>query len=249
MEHFKDHLKKKIVSELRLIFNGADFKLNLGIKNKSDNSIVTIIDTIISSLVKEEIRKIDEFKDFVFYSEEDHDELEFPCIVLDPVDGTRELSQGLPECAVSLAIMYTSRINDERNWGWIFNPFSGFEIDSKQDFCQAQNANKNGLMGMVSRTEWDKGLYIKKTDNILIHPKGSIALKLGLLSAGAIDFVISKRPKNIWDIAAGSIICSKRNIKTWQDKSMVLNLDYKKFEAPLVWATEEVFTLLKKDQI
>lgn len=249
MEDLKNHLKKKIVSQLDLIFNGTDFRNNLNIASKSDNSIVTKVDTIISDLVKKEIELREQFNGFTFFCEEDHDELYFPCVVLDPIDGTRELSQGIPECAVSMAVMYSSKIDDPKNWGWIFNPFTGFEIDSDQPFCQPLNLNKNLLFGMVSRSEWSRGLHSCQNKNIIIQPKGSIALKLGLLSAGAIDFVVSKRAKNIWDIAAGSIICSRKNIKTWQNEKLVEKLETKMIEASLTWATDNVFQLLQKETL
>lgn len=245
----KEVLKSKIQFEIKQIFEDKNFKNNLEIKNKYDNSIVTILDTKISNIVKEEVKKIIPYQNFVFYSEEEHNELSFPCVVLDPIDGTRELCQGLPECSISLAIMESPSLCDRRNWAWIYNPFTGFDIDSDQAFFPSINVQKNNLTGMVSRSEWEKGLYHNENSSILICPKGSIAFKLGLLAAGAIDFVISRRPKNIWDIAAGSILCQQRGIEMWADEKIIQSLNDKTYFPELVWGSESTLSILKSKKV
>ena len=70
-------------------------------------------------------------------------------------------------------------------------------------------------------------------------PKGSIALKLGFLASGACEFVISKEPKSIWDIAAGTILCKQRGIKFYLGKVEQKSLDVKRLNFPLIWCREE----------
>ena len=160
-------------------------------------------------------------------------------MILDPIDGTKGLSKGLSECSFSLAIMKSSKISE--GWGWIFNPFTGFDLCSDDPFFPALSFQKNSLASLVSRTEWDRGLYKKEAldTSICIAPKGSIALKLGYLASGACEFVVSKKPKNIWDIAAGTILCNQRGIKLFIGKREQDKLDGERENPPLIWCREE----------
>ena len=181
---------------------------------KKDQSLVTEIDLFVSELLKQQLSSHDSYSQYSFYCEEDHAEYEFPCAILDPIDGTRELVNGRPECAVSLALMNSALLEDPRNYAWLYNPFSGFSLDSSVLFVSSLNKSSQKTLAFVSRTEFHKGLF----DHYLGHsefeitPRGSIAFKLGLLASGACDFVISLAPKNVWDIAAGTILCHQRGI-------------------------------------
>ena len=231
----RDFIKSEILKKLSELFlEGNAEKIKK--YQKEDHSLVTEVDLFISGLLKKELSGMDNFN---FYCEEDHDELSFPAIVLDPIDGTKGLAKGLAECSFSLAIMKDSKIDG--GWGWIFNPFTGFEICSDDPFFPAINYQKNFLSCLVSRSEWEKGLYKKETSNsnIFVTPKGSIALKLGFLASGACEFVISKEPKSIWDIAAGTILCKQRGIKFYLGKVEQKSLDVKRLNSPLIWCREE----------
>ncbi len=234
-----DRLKEQIVSVVEATC-GTQGVSSQHVTTKKDNSLVTKLDVDLSMLVKNFFLGIEEFKDWNFYSEEDHGEYEFPAIILDPIDGTRELVKGVGECAVSLAIMPTPKLSE--GYGWIFNPFTGFEISSKQKHFPAANNLEQPLNGLVSRSEWSKGYYeIFSTKDIKLVPRGSIAFKLGLLAAGSCDFVYSMRPKNVWDIAAGSIILHQRGYKFYLlEGDEVTSLDFKKYSGPMMWAKKEV---------
>jgi myo-inositol-1(or 4)-monophosphatase len=238
---------KKIFDELKLVLNkslnevfGLHKQRNLIREKKEDQSIVTEIDLLVSNYLKEKLTAIEQLKKFHFFSEEDFYQLEFPAIILDPIDGTNELSKGIGECAVSLAIMHTSEISDPKNFGWIYNPFTTFSIDSSDVHVMLNHFEKPILSGAVSSSEYAKGLYdsVLCSKNIRIFPRGSIAFKLGLLSAGACDFVISKRPKNIWDIAAGTLICSLNGINFYVDGVKQSELKKEKYEGLLIWAKD-----------
>ena len=231
----RDFIKEKILKKFTEVFKDGK-AYNLKKHHKKDNSLVTEIDLFVSDLVKRELSGVNTFN---FYCEEDHSELEFPSLILDPIDGTRGLSKGLAECSLSLAIMKNSNIKD--GWGWVFNPFTGFEVCSDDRFFPAINYQKTHLSCLVSRSEWDSGLYKKECldPNVFLAPKGSIALKLGYLASGACEFVVSKKPKNIWDIAAGTILCKKRGINLFIGGVEQGNLDVKRLDAPLIWCREE----------
>jgi len=54
----------------------------------------------------------------------------------------------------------------------------------------------------VKRGEWQQFLR----DEYQIRPMGSVAYKLGLVSAGLADITFTLTPKNEWDVAAGAAL-------------------------------------------
>lgn len=224
----KEYLKKNIISKLNSNYN---------VWEKENKSFVTDIDLYISNLIK------DLFKDssYNFYSEEDFTQLEFPTVILDPIDGTAGLVRGTHECCVSLAICKDPSLE---NYAWIFNPFTGLEIssDSKSVITKKNMvSHKKTLLGYVSRSEWNEGLHDYSLDNIVTYPMGSIALKLGLLSVKSCDFIVSFKEKNVWDIAAGTILCAQENINFYSDGKLITSLNQKKYRPPLIWCSEELW--------
>ncbi|MBC7427912.1 MAG: hypothetical protein H7336_04815 [Bacteriovorax sp.] len=210
---------------------------------KNDNTIVTEIDLFVSTLLKEKLKVHPEFNHYNFFSEEDYDKLIFPCAILDPIDGTRELIKGRAECAVSLALMKSPDLSDPSNYGWLYNPFSGFSLDSDVLFVASNDKSKQKVLGMVSRSEFEKGYFnnfLNIDPRIEITPRGSIAFKLGLLASGGCDFVLSLSPKNIWDIAAGTVLCAQRGIKFYQNGVEVKNLNEVLIKGVLMWAPESL---------
>ncbi len=213
-------------NEIEEIKRGIHHKLenldwgDMSIERKADRSIVTEFDIFVSDHVKKVFK--DSNHDFNFFSEEDQENFEFPVIVLDPIDGTREFAKGYGECAVSLAILFSADIKDERNFGWIYNPFTGFEVTNEVKYPLGnRHSHADAINIMISRSEWEKSAQNMDFNNDLrISPLGSIAFKLGLLATGACECVISFRDKNIWDIAAGVVICHSRGIYSDEIKDL-----------------------------
>ena len=212
---------------------------------KADNSIVTEIDLFVSDLIKNKLQQHSRFQHFHFYSEEEFNELRFPAAILDPIDGTRELVMMRAECAVSLALMQSSRISDPGNYAWIYNPFSGFSLDSADQYINVTNKSSKKLLGLVSRSEFEKGhfdLLLDKNKKLDLTPRGSIAFKLGLLAASACDFVVSLSPKHIWDIAGGTILCAQRGISLYQNGKKIECLDEVQLNGILLWCPDSLFS-------
>ena len=218
---------------------------DLEISKKEDKSLVTEFDLFISLKVKE----IFSFRhpDFHFYSEEHPEKFAFPCVVLDPIDGTREFVKGYGECAVSLAILHSEDIFDMRNFGWIYNPFNGFEINNWLDVpVEKRKVSPPTTHVMVSRSEWEKSIHKKSFPNdIRITPIGSIAYKLGLLASGSCDVVVSTRDKNVWDIAAGILICHSRGLLSKSQGKMITKLHEEKFRAMFIWGREDDISIIE----
>ncbi len=232
----------ELTLKLQKLF-GPKSEENLKISTKEDKTFVTEIDLFVSELIKAKLLSNEKYAHYQFFSEEEFGELKFPSAVLDPIDGTRELILKRAECAVSLALMKSSSLYDPENYGWIYNPFSGFSIDSSVPFIYASNKSTKKLLGLVSRSEFEMGYfdkYISQNSKIDLSPRGSVAFKLGLLAAGGCDFVISLSPKHIWDIAAGSLLCAQRGFHLYQQGLRIECLDQIKINGPLVWAPVEL---------
>ncbi len=238
----KTEIKQAIYKKFQSVFaSSQNFKDNLKMERKEDKSVVTEIDLFISKLIEEKVaKKI--YPNFTFYSEENFDQLTFPAIIVDPIDGTKELTQAIPECALSLAI-----ITNEQSYAWIYNPFTGFELSSDSTFFPPLSSFPGKLTGAISRSEWKKELFKNyNSELVTLYPKGSIAYKLGLLSAGAFDFIVSKYPKNIWDIAAGTILAQSRGFSLFEGEVEIEALTKKEYRPPLIWCKKEHLATIKK---
>lgn len=202
---------------------------------KEDGSPVTDLDLAISSCLE----KIARDHHYHFYSEENIGDWKFPLMVVDPLDGTKEFIAGRDEWVVSVAILINENLFGE---GWIYNPLRKriYSEISLRSFVE-----KPFFYGEASRSEWNLGLYKESFENFRMSAMGSIAFKLARLAAAETDFVISLRPKNIWDIAAGTLLCKKAGIEFYcQGKKVEKFTPY--FEGPLIWCHPELFPRLSK---
>lgn len=132
--------------------------------------------------------------------------------VVDPLDGTREFVQGLPEFCVSIGFAENGRPVA----GGVYNPatdetFLG-SIDSGVTYNgkPSQPSQRNTLDGalvLASRSEIKRGEW-KPFENAAfkIRPMGSVAYKLALVSAGLADVTFTLTPKNEWDVVAGAAL-------------------------------------------
>lgn len=213
---------------------------SLSVEFKKDQSIVTDFDLSVSNGIKSWMKNHPDFKNWNFFSEEDHGKLNFPAFVLDPIDGTRELVKGRDECVVSLAIMARSTLqNEKENYAYIYNPFSGFEFCTGMSTVPVYSKSNQALLGLISRSEWHLNLHLERirqeNSELIFAPRGSIAFKLALLASGACDFVVSFKEKSIWDIAAGTILLTERGYRFYEQGKLVTDLNKVTFSPPLLW--------------
>lgn len=225
IDKIKENIQLKVAS-----INWAQHSIEKFLKE--DRSLVTEVDLYISDLIYEVAKDMG----LNYFSEESQQSLERPCLIIDPVDGTRELAKGIGECAVSLSIH-----TEKSEWAWIYNPFTGFDIRSDdQQLMKNANFLSSKLLGFVSRSEFKNGVYDKfQCADIEILPRGSIAFKLGLLAAGACDFVYSRSSKNIWDIKAGTTICKQRGLRLYHRGEEVELGFEKRIQGDLLWCRPE----------
>ncbi len=131
--------------------------------------------------------------------------------IVDPLDGTKEFTQHIPEFCVCIALVEDGR------------PIVAVEINPAVDqlFCavRGQGTTVDGVPARVSRQadvaqaqvlasrsedkrgEWD---VFKPRCRVVLT--GSVAFKLAEMSAGRGDATFTLTPKNEWDICAGSLL-------------------------------------------
>ena len=129
--------------------------------------------------------------------------------VVDPLDGTREFVQGIPEFCVSIGFVENGRPVA----GGICNPATNETIIGAIDRGVLYNGERarpsqrmtlQGALILASRSEVKRGEWQQfQSGDYQIRPMGSVAYKLGLVAAGRADVTFTLTPKNEWDVAAG----------------------------------------------
>jgi myo-inositol-1(or 4)-monophosphatase len=132
--------------------------------------------------------------------------------VVDPLDGTREFVQGIPEFCASIGFVEDGRPVA----GGICNPATNETIIGAIDAGvlyngkpakPSQRTTLKGSLILASRSEVKRGEWQQfQNGEYQIRPMGSVAYKLGLVSAGLADITFTLTPKNEWDVAAGAAL-------------------------------------------
>jgi myo-inositol-1(or 4)-monophosphatase len=179
---------------------------------KAGHDPVTEADRAVDAVLKKHLLRPDEG----WLSEEtidDHVRLEKQRVwVVDPLDGTREFVQGIPEFCISIAMVE----NGVPVAGGICNPATNELIVGSRDTgvtyngSPAQPSQRRELQGalvLASRSEVKRGEWKQfESAEFKIRPMGSVAYKLGLVAAGKADLTFTLVPKNEWDVAAGAAL-------------------------------------------
>lgn len=128
--------------------------------------------------------------------------------IVDPIDGTKEFVEGIPEWCVSIGLIEDGKPVA----GGIHNPATGERITGSVTsglLYQGPNpvSGKTGLSGArvgASRSEMKRGEWDRFEGDVFeVVPMGSVAYKLALTAAGRLDATWTLVPKNEWDLAAG----------------------------------------------
>jgi myo-inositol-1(or 4)-monophosphatase len=152
--------------------------------------------------------------------------------VIDPLDGTREFVQGIPEFCVSIGFVE----NGKPVAGGIYNPatkesFLG-AIDTGvlyngEPSCPSQRQTLDGALILASRSEVKRGEW-KQFENgpFRVQAMGSVAYKLALVSGGLADVTFTLTPKNEWDVAAGAALVRSAGgfVSTLEKTDLTANL-------------------------
>lgn len=179
---------------------------------KKGHDPVTEADTAVDAVLKKELLRSGEG----WLSEESADDLsrlqKERVWVVDPLDGTREFVEGIPEFCVSVAMVENGRTiaggicNPVTNEVFLGSLDTGFKYNGKE----TQPSSRTGLKGaliLASRSEVKRGEWKRFEDApFQVRPMGSVAYKLALVAAGLADATFTLTPKHEWDVAGGAAL-------------------------------------------
>lgn len=207
--------------DLRRITEGLECALDIirdlaseeiTINYKSDNDPVTVIDRTIDERLRELLPRGREG----WLSEETEDDLarldKRRVWVVDPLDGTREFVNQIPEWCVSIGLVEDGRAVA----GGISNPATGetflgsietgVTLNGKPIGQQTLLKPKDAVV-LASRSEMKRGEWERFRDApFMVCPMGSVAYKLACVAGGLAQATWTLVPKNEWDVAAGAAL-------------------------------------------
>jgi myo-inositol-1(or 4)-monophosphatase len=154
--------------------------------------------------------------------------------VVDPLDGTKEFIEGVPNFVVSIALVE----NSIPIVGVLYNPVTeetftaekggGAFLNGEPIHCTARE-KVSDMVILNSRSETRRGLWEPFADTFgELRAIGSVAYKLGLTAAGQADIFASLRPKNEWDICAGNCIINEAGGKLIDLKGNLVSFNQEK---------------------
>lgn len=185
----------------------------VGFEEKSDRGDpVTAADHAVDVALRETLPTSGEG----WLSEETRDDLSRVSVhrvwVVDPLDGTREFVEGIPEWCISVGLVE----GGVPVAGGILNPSTGERIVGSLETGVTLNGESvevsdrkavEGATVLASRSEVGRGEWERFQDAPFeVVPCGSVAYKLGRVAAGLADLTWTLVPKNEWDVAAGAAL-------------------------------------------
>jgi myo-inositol-1(or 4)-monophosphatase len=180
------------------------------VKLKGEDNPLTDADLASDRILSDRLRSA--FPDFGWFSEESVDDASRLSAehvwIVDPLDGTKEFTLGVPEFVVSVGLV----VRGQATLGVLYNPiqeelFAGY-IGKGVTFNgePVRVSTHQGLDGariVCSRTEMKKGWFDAYMDRVKLQPVGSVAYKFGRVAAGLAEATFTPQPRNEWDICAG----------------------------------------------
>ena len=223
------------------------------ISYKHGQHLLTSADLLANQILKDELLSC--FGNDGWLSEESDDDLkrlEFKRVwVVDPIDGTKEFVQGLPEYAVSVALIedgvpiMASVYNPAKDQLFHAIKDQGAWLNDRPIYCDRDFEKR--LTVLASRTEIAKGAwkYFAKINEV--KPMGSIAYKLALVASGYAHATFSLDPKSEWDIAAGILLVQEAGGRVTDTHQNVIKFNQRNTRVnSIVASTQETFSIIHK---
>jgi len=180
------------------------------VKEKGEDNPLTDADLASDRILSDRLRGA--FPDFGWFSEEQVDDASRlrsrEVWIVDPLDGTKEFTLGIPEFVVSIGLV----VEGEAVLGVLYNPiadelFAGHaRAGVSFNGAPVRVSSHVGLDGariVCSRTEMKKGWFDAYQSQVKLQPLGSVAYKFGRVAAGLAEATFTPQPRNEWDICAG----------------------------------------------
>jgi myo-inositol-1(or 4)-monophosphatase len=125
--------------------------------------------------------------------------------IVDPIDGTREFLQGLPEYAISVALV----VNGAPVLGVVYNPATGemHAATCHETPERAPAERQDGFAVLVGRGEQGHDMLPPLPRGARVRAIGSVAYRMALVAGGAGDAALTGYGRAEWDVAAGAALC------------------------------------------
>ena len=184
------------------------------VRDKGRDNPVTAADLEADACLKNML--LDACPDYGWLSEETADNparLDRDAIwIVDPIDGTREFLEEIPEYVVSIALVecgeptLAAMYNPARDDLFVATRGGGSFLNGRRVFCTDTTRLDQATL-IVSRSETKRGEIQPFLPHLQqVRPVGSVAYKLALVAAGQADLNISVQPKSEWDVCAGDLL-------------------------------------------
>jgi myo-inositol-1(or 4)-monophosphatase len=212
------------------------FKGKFDVREKGKNNPVTTADLEANRIIRDKVQK--SFRDDGWLSEEDQDNscrLACPRVwVVDPIDGTKEFIEGVPQFAISIAFVVEGR----PKIAIVYNPAKerfykaaagqGAYLNDKAIHVSPRE-DINGASLLVSRSEPQKKFQVL-VERCDIRRVGSIAYRLAKVAGGEGDGTLTFRTIQEWDICAGVLMVEEAGgiVVDGQGKTMNFNRELPK---------------------
>jgi myo-inositol-1(or 4)-monophosphatase len=134
--------------------------------------------------------------------------------IVDPLDGTKEFIQRIPEFCVCVALVEDGAPCVAAS----YNPLAERLYAARRDGGTTLNgapvrvsatADLRTARVLASRSEDARGEWEAYKPHVRVELTGSVAFKLARLAAGDGDATFSLTPKNEWDICAGTLLVTE----------------------------------------
>ena len=179
---------------------------------KAGGDPVTEADVLLDTILKQELLQEGEG----WLSEETVDDLsrlEKNCVwIVDPLDGTREFIEGIPEWCISIGYVVSGKpqaagiCNPATGETFLGSRSTGVTLNGKSVTVTSKQV-LDGATVLASRSEVKRGQWKQFEDaGFEIIPMGSVAYKMARVAAGLNDATFTLVPKNEWDVAAGWLL-------------------------------------------
>jgi myo-inositol-1(or 4)-monophosphatase len=151
--------------------------------------------------------------------------------VIDPLDGTREFVEGIPEFCVSIAFVEHGRpvaggiCNPATNEVFLGSINSGLNYNGSPAHA-SRRPSIDGAVVLASRSETKRGEWQAFQDApFTVQPMGSVAYKLARVAAGLADATFTLTPKHEWDVAAGAalVLSAGGHVQTLEHAALTCN--------------------------
>jgi myo-inositol-1(or 4)-monophosphatase len=193
-------------TEVALRFSAGSVNVD---RKKERNDPVTEADRAINEVLRELLPRGSE----AWFSEETADDqkrLDARDVwIVDPLDGTREFVEGLPEWVISIGFVRDGEAiaggmcNPQTGERFLGSIETGLTYNGEVARVKAATSLDGGLV-LASRSEVRRGEWKRfEGRSFSVKPLGSVAYKLALVASGLADATWTLVPKNEWDIAAG----------------------------------------------